>query len=277
MPAALPKIMGILNVTPDSFYPGSRVDAQDGAQQAQAMIQAGAEIIDLGGESSRPGSQYVGPEEEIRRLKPLLQAIRISSTIPLSVDTRKHKVAEACLDLGANWINDISALEDDPDMAALLAERGCPVVLMHKQGNPQNMQINPQYQDVVRDIYQYFTQRVEYALAQGIQEEQIILDPGIGFGKTLEDNLAILTRLGEFRDLGRPLLIGLSRKSFIDKITPSKPAERLPGTIVAHIRALEQGVEYLRVHDVAETRQTLAVWSALQAAEKSSRSKGGAQ
>jgi dihydropteroate synthase len=265
MITALPKIMGILNTTPDSFYAPSRVGAQAGTERALKMIQQGVDIIDLGGESSRPGSQYVGAAEEIRRLKPLLQSIRKASTIPLSIDTRKRKVAEACLDLGANWINDISSLEDDPEMASLLAERGCPVVLMHKQGDPQHMQINPQYQDVIQDIRDYFSRRLDYALAQGISEDQIILDPGIGFGKNLEDNLAILKRLREFRSLGRPLMIGLSRKSFIDKIFPSKPEERLPGTVVAHLRTLEQGVDYLRVHDVLETRQTLAVWAALQA------------
>jgi dihydropteroate synthase len=264
-PEALPQIMGILNATPDSFYTGSRVDAEAGAETARKMIHAGVDIIDLGGESSRPGSRYVGPDEELRRIKPLLKAIRQLSTIPISVDTRKRKVAEACLDMGANWINDISALEDDAQMGSLLAERGCRVVLMHKQGEPQSMQIDPQYQDVVQDIRDYFSRRMEYALGQGIAEDQIILDPGIGFGKTLEDNLSILNRLREFSSLGRPLLVGLSRKSFIDKIQASKAEDRLPGTVVAHIRTLEQGVDYLRVHDVLETRQTLAVWRALEA------------
>jgi dihydropteroate synthase len=252
--------MAIVNCTGDSFYPKSRAGSpQAAAERALAAAEAGAAIIDFGGESTRPGAAYVTAEEEIRRIIPAIKAFRRHSPLPVSVDTRKAEVARLALEAGADIINDISALEDDPAMGPLCAERGAVVVLMHKRGIPLNMQDEPFYTDVVREVSAYLAKAVERAGGWGIAADHIILDPGIGFGKRLEDNLDILARLGEIHGLGYPVLLGLSRKSFIGELTGREGGERLAGTIAANAWGLIGGAKILRVHDVAETADLVRV------------------
>lgn len=246
----LPRIMGIINCTPDSFYPESRKQQTDIAvRQALVMEQDGADIIDIGGESSRPGSDSVPGEEEINRILPVIKGIREKSTIPISVDTRKSKVAEAALDNGADIINDISALRDDSKLSAVAAERAAPVILMHMQGNPKNMQKAPAYKEVIKEIYKALSKFKENAVRAGIDEHRIIIDPGIGFGKRVEDNLSIIKHISRFTALG-PVLIGASRKSFIGSVLDRKVESRLPGTITVQTYAALGGAAVLRVHDV---------------------------
>jgi dihydropteroate synthase len=291
-PASLPRVMGILNCTPDSFYAKSRRGSFESAwNAARGMIREGVDIIDVGGESSRPGSRGIEPEEQIKRTVPVIRAIREHTDIPVSIDTTSSKVAEAALDAGADIINDISAFQGDADMCPLAAERQVPIILMHMQGTPATMQINPRYQDAVTEIREELMRSVNSALDQGIRKENIILDPGIGFGKRLQDNLDILSRLDEWRPDEYPILVGLSRKSFLGKLmsaeneraadsysravreiagesppeipTEDSPDNRLVATIAANAWCLTKGVDILRVHDVLETRQLLAVWEAL--------------
>ncbi len=226
-------------------------------------MEEGAHILDVGGESSRPGSEYVGVEEELRRVIPVIEGIRRMSDIAISVDTRKARVAEAALDAGADIINDIAALQDDPDIAPLAARRGAPVVLMHKQGSPKTMQDNPEYGDAVTEIAAELSTYARHARAAGISKEKIILDPGIGFGKRLEDNLAVLRRLDVFTSLGYPLLIGASRKSFLGMILGTEVDDRLVGTLAVHAWAYLKGVDIVRVHDVEETVQVFRILSAI--------------
>jgi len=253
-------VMGILNATPDSFWASSRTaSAASGAESALAMVESGADIIDIGGESSRPGSDYVSAEDEISRVVPLVEAIRRVSDVPISIDTRKSAVMQAAWDAGADMCNDISALSDDPDLAGLIARTGMPVVLMHKAGVPLSMQDNPSYADPVSEICGYLAARAEFAASKGIAREKIILDPGIGFGKRHSDNIALIRGLSRIKALGCPVLMALSRKSCIGVITGRDVSGRLAGTIAANLVSVLGGASILRVHDVAETRDMLAV------------------
>ncbi len=266
--SAPPLIMGIINATPDSFFPDSRAAAtEEGLLRARRMIDEGADILDIGGESSRPGSDYVGAEEELARVIPLIQAIRRESHIAISVDTRKAVVARAALEAGADVINDISALTDDPDLAPVAAEFDCMLILMHKRGTPKEMQESPSYEDTLQEIIDELEEGVERALAAGVKRTRILLDPGIGFGKRHGDNLRILKYLPRLRERGFPLLIGHSRKSFIGRITGRDVEDRLPGSLAAGIMAQIGGADILRVHDVAATRDAASVVVAVQGAD----------
>lgn len=255
-----PAIMGILNATPDSFSGSGGPATLD---QAQAMIEAGADILDIGGESTRPGATPVAPEEERRRVLPLIRALA-GCGVPLSVDTRNASTMRAALDAGAAMINDVSALAHDPAAAALLADCGCRVVLMHMRGTPQTMQGLTEYGDVVEDVARELSARVAVALAAGIRRDAIILDPGFGFAKTAEQSVALLRGLDRLTRLGFPVLAGLSRKGFVGAMArAANPASRMPGSIAAALFALERGATILRVHDVAETVQAVRVWQTL--------------
>ena len=257
-------VMGILNITPDSFYAGSRKrGTAEALDSALEMETAGADIIDIGGESTRPGSDFVGAEEEIARVVPVISAIRERTAIPISVDTRKAAVAEAALSAGADMVNDVAALRDDPGLADVVRKRGVPVVLMHMRGTPKTMQENPEYADPVREITEELRSLVQNALSLGIWEERIIVDPGIGFGKRLSDNLAILRNLDLLAELGLPVLVGLSRKSFIGGILDKPAEERLWGTLAANSAAVMKGAAILRVHDVAATADLVKVLHAI--------------
>ena len=256
-----PAIMGILNVTPDSFSDGGEFLSIDRAlKHCEEMLENGASIIDIGGESTRPGSEPVPLKEEIRRTIPVIEEIRkkLGDKFFISIDTYKSEVAEKALDAGADIVNDISGFHFDPEMAKLVAKRGCPAVIMHIKGTPKDMQKNPYYEDVVREIIQYFEKTIEDAKEKGVKEEQLIIDPGIGFGKRLKDNLSILKRLSEFKILGLPILIGTSRKSFIGAITgESDPKKRLEGTLASIYASIIRGAKIVRVHDVKETKKFL--------------------
>ena len=258
-------VMGILNVTPDSFHDRGRYGQLYGAvERAKEMAAQGAGIIDIGGESTRPGSESVSLDEELGRVIPVIEAVAPELDVPISVDTSKAGVAGAALAAGAGMINDVTALRGDPEMAAVIAQAGCPVCLMHMLGEPRTMQHKPQYEDVVKDIKHFFEKRIGAATAAGIRRANIILDPGIGFGKTLEHNLEIIRRLDEFLELGLPLMIGASRKRFIGMITGKEDTEdRLPGTLAATVMAFMKGASIFRVHDVAENVQALQVAAAI--------------
>jgi dihydropteroate synthase len=259
-----PYVMGILNCTPDSFYPGSRVqEVEQAVQRAQAMISGGADILDVGGESTRPGSDPVENDEEIRRVIPVIERIRELSEILISVDTRKVEVAERALDAGADMVNDVSALRDGRALAECIRQRDVPVILMHMRGEPKNMQADPHYQDVIAEITEELSRSIEFARSCGVRDDRIIVDPGIGFGKRLRHNLAILRDLAFLRSLGHPIMIGLSRKSFIGTILDKPVEQRLIGTVAAHMAALMNGADVLRVHDVEEAVDTVKMFSAL--------------
>ncbi|HEX5592340.1 MAG TPA: dihydropteroate synthase [Solirubrobacterales bacterium] len=258
-----PKIMGVVNVTPDSFSDGGLyLDPEAAVAHGRELAEAGAEILDVGGESTRPGAEPVRAEEELRRVVPVIRGVADSSA-RISVDTSKAEVATAALDAGAEIVNDVTALRGDPEMAPLCAERGAVVVLMHMLGEPRTMQQDPRYDDVVADVKAFLAERLEAAVAAGIDENRVWLDPGIGFGKTGVHNMELLRRLGELRELGRPLVIGTSRKSFIGKVDGSPADQRLGGTIASSILAAAEGADVLRVHDVAEMRQALTVAAAI--------------
>jgi dihydropteroate synthase len=257
-----PQLMGVVNVTPDSFSDGGRyLDADAAVRHGAELVRDGAAILDIGGESTRPGAVEVDEAEELRRVGPVVRALAGQTTV--SIDTSKLAVAEAAVDAGASIVNDVSAFKRDPEMAGLCAERGVGVVLMHMPGNPRTMQEDPRYDDVVDDVKAFLAERVEFAIGEGIDEERIWVDPGIGFGKTLEHNLELLRRLGELRELGRPLVVGTSRKSFIGKVDGSDVDDRIGGSIATSVLAVAEGADVLRVHDVAETAQALAVASAV--------------
>jgi dihydropteroate synthase len=257
-----PKLMGVVNVTPDSFSDGGRyLDADTAIAHGVELVRDGAEILDVGGESTRPGAEPVGAGEELRRVEPVVAGLAGVATV--SIDTSKAAVAEAAIDAGAGIVNDVTALRGDAKMAGLCAERGVGVVLMHMPGDPRTMQDEPAYGDVVDEIKSFLGERVEAAVAAGIAEERIWLDPGIGFGKTVEHNLELLRRLAELRELGRPLVIGTSRKSFIGKIDGSEVDERLGGSVASSVLAAAEGADVLRVHDVAETAQAVRVAEAV--------------
>ncbi len=263
IPLDQPRVMGVVNVTPDSFSDGGRfLDPAVAVEHACRLATEGADIIDIGGMSSRPGAEEVAAKEELERVLPVLEEVAERLEVPVSVDTCRSEVAEAVLARGARMINDITAL-GDPAMAELVAETGAGLVLMHMQGTPRSMQCDPHYEDVVTDIGRFLAERAERARDAGVSAEAICLDPGIGFGKTLEHNLEILRRLGELAELGYPLLIGTSRKSFIGKVLGAPVEERLVGSLASLVVARLAGASLFRVHDVAETRQALALTEAI--------------
>lgn len=267
LPLDRPHVMGVLNVTPDSFSDGGRfMEPATAVAHAVEMVEQGADIIDIGGESSRPGAEPVTLEDELSRIMPVLTALRKVSSVPVSVDTYKAEVARTVLNEGADVINDISALRFDPDMATVIAEHDVPVVIMHMLGAPRDMQKNPSYSDCVGAIKAFLQERVDHATDRGIDRSKIIIDPGIGFGKRLEDNLDILARLDEFRSLQLPIAVGASRKSFIGMIRPGprQANQRLGGSLAAAVIAVANGAEIIRVHDVAETVEALEVLRAMQ-------------
>ena len=257
-------IMGILNVTPDSFSDGGRfLDPVLAVDQAQKMIAEGTDIIDIGGESTRPGASYVSEEEEITRIRPIVEALGKCTDVPLSIDTQKASVAQVALDCGASIVNDVSALQDDCRMAQVVQESGAGVVLMHRQGSSATMQEAPQYKDVVGEVKSFLSKRVVLARSMGISPDRIIIDPGIGFGKTCYHNLKILANIGEFLQLEQPLMIGLSRKAFIGELTGKPVTEREMGNAAAIATAVWQGAHILRVHDVAAMKDAIRVAQAL--------------
>jgi dihydropteroate synthase len=258
-----PTLMGVVNVTPDSFSDGGLyLDPEVAIAHGLELAEAGAGILDVGGESTRPGAEPVGEEEELRRVVPVIRGLSGSGS-RVSVDTSKAAVAAAALDAGAEIVNDVTALRGDPAMASLCAERGATVVLMHMLGEPRTMQENPRYDDVVTDVKAFLAERLEAAVAAGIDEDRVWLDPGIGFGKTAAHNMELLRRLGELRELGRPLVVGASRKSFIGRVDGSAADQRLGGTIASSVLAAAEGADVLRVHDVAEVGQALTVATAI--------------
>ena len=267
MPAAAIRIMGILNATPDSFSDGGRhFPLQEAMLQAERMIAAGVDIIDIGGESTRPFAEPVSPEEELGRVIPLVREIRRSYSTTISIDTTKAAVARAALDSGADIINDISSLEKDKEMPALAAATTVPFIIMHMQGTPETMQVNPHYADVVEDILAYFRVRIAQLEDKGLDRGRLIIDPGIGFGKNLEHNLSILKHLKRFSELGLPVLLGHSRKRFLRTLTGLEASECDLPTAVVSALAADRGVSIIRVHDVAATRQALLIAEAIRTA-----------
>ena len=263
-------LMGVLNVTPDSFSDGGRYFAPDLAvEHALAMVEQGADLLDIGAESSRPGADPVEEREEIRRLIPVVQEVCRRVSVPVSVDTRKASVARLALDAGAAIINDISALRSDPGMGRIVAASGAAVVLMHMQGTPKDMQQAPHYQCVVEEVRAFFQERMRAATDAGIQPDRILLDPGIGFGKHLEHNLMLLGRLDDFRTLGRPMVIGVSRKAFIGRVLGREVGERLMGTAGAVAAAVLHGAQVVRVHDVAQMRDVVKMAEAIRDHQRS--------
>lgn len=261
----VPRVMGILNVTPDSFSDGGTLSTVTAAvARARDMAQY-ADILDIGGESTRPGAAEVSVDEEIDRTVPVIAAIRDAGiTTPISIDTRKAKVAHAALRAGADMVNDVSALQFDPELAKVVADAGCPVCLMHSQGLPADMQDDPTYMHVVFDVFDHLAERVSVARKAGIAAHNIITDPGIGFGKTLQHNLSLLRDLAIYHDLGFPILLGASRKRFIGTISgEDDAAQRLGGSLAVALHGAAHGVQILRVHDVKETRQALDLQMAL--------------
>jgi dihydropteroate synthase len=261
-----PVLVGVLNVTPDSFSDGGDfLDPEKAASHAAVMLDEGAEIIDVGGESTRPGSDPVPQEEEVRRVVPVIQKILAERPDAIvSIDTYRAATAGAALEAGARIVNDVTALRGDPRMAALAADAGCPMILMHMLGEPKTMQRDPRYDDVVREVRDFLARRAEQAIVVGVEPENIILDPGIGFGKTLEHNLALLRRLDSLVELGFPVLFGASRKKFIGRITGVEDARgRVSGTVAANVLAYERGATFFRVHDVRPNREALAVAEAV--------------
>jgi dihydropteroate synthase len=258
-----PRIMGILNVTPDSFSDGGEWFAFDAAvQHARTLVQEGADILDVGGESTRPGAAPVPVDEELRRVVPVVAALR-GSGAQISIDTTKLTVAVAAVEAGATYVNDVTAFRQDPELAGFVADRRCDCCLMHMLGEPRTMQEDPRYADVVDDVRAFLEQRVEFAVREGVREERIMVDPGIGFGKTLEHNLDLLRRLDEIVAIGFPVVIGTSRKSFLGRLTGREdPHDRVAATLATTVLALERGAAVFRVHDVAPTRDALAVATA---------------
>jgi dihydropteroate synthase len=257
------RLMGVVNVTPDSFSDGGLyLEPEAAIAHGAELADEGADVLDVGGESTRPGAEEVSVEVEVARTEPVVADLAALGH-RVSIDTSKRAVAEAALDAGAAIVHDVTAMRADPEIGALCADRGAELVLMHMQGTPRTMQDEPTYEDVVDDVRRFLAERIEAALAAGVAEERIWVDPGIGFGKTLEHNLELLRRLGELRDLGRPILVGTSRKSFIGKVDGSGPDERIGGTIASSVLAVAAGADMLRVHDVAEAVQATGVAAAI--------------
>lgn len=252
-------IMGIVNATPDSFFDASR----GGVKEALRLIEEGAEILDIGGESTRPGSEYVNADEEIRRVIPVIEGVRRLSDIPISVDTRKFEVMKAAFEAGADILNDISALEDDDRLAPFCAEAKIPVILMHKRGNPGTMQKNTVYENIFDEVNEYLESRVQFALEAGIAADKIWLDPGIGFGKDVQGNFQLIRRCGELCNGKYPVLMALSRKTCIGEVTSRNVAERLSGTLSANLLSVQRGASMIRVHDVKEALDSMKILSAV--------------
>ncbi len=256
----IPLLMGIVNVTPDSFSDAARFfEPADAIEQGLRLAEQGADLLDVGGESTRPGAEPVDADEELRRVAPVIAALCAQTSLPISVDTSKVTVAREALDAGAEAINDVTALTGDAEMVPLAAEAGCGVCAMHAQGTPRTMQQAPVYDDVVEEVFGYLAARRDAMLAAGVDRQRIALDPGIGFGKTLEHNLTLLRHAGRFHALGCPVLIGHSRKRFIGQVLGDPTADRTAGTVGVAISLARQGVQILRVHDVGAVRQALVL------------------
>jgi dihydropteroate synthase len=256
----LPCIMGVVNVTPDSFSDGGRFLApEDALAQGLTLVREGAAIVDIGGESTRPGSDPVTVEEELHRVLPVVEALADRVGVPISVDTTKAEVARRALGAGAALINDVSALRADSSMVEVVAELGAPVCLMHMQGAPKSMQEDPRYDDVVDEVLGFLEERISFALARGVAEDQLLVDPGIGFGKTVDHNLTLLRHLDRLVALGRPVVLGTSRKRFLGAILGSEPGERVIGTVATTVVGLLAGVHVFRVHDVKPNFEALRV------------------
>jgi dihydropteroate synthase len=261
--------MGILNLTPDSFSDGGYyTDVDLAIKRAKQMVEEGVDIIDVGAESTRPGAKYIEEEEELRRLLPVVERLVKEVEVPISIDTYKPNVAEECLKLGAHIINDIKGLKDDPKMAEVVAKYNVPVIIMHIKGTPKTMQDNPNYDNLIEEIIESLSESVEIGKKAGILEENIILDPGIGFGKTFDGNLEIIDRLGEFKKLGYPILVGASRKGFIGEILGTPPLERVEGNIAVAVISAYNGASIIRVHEVKETVQALKIVKAVKQLKK---------
>ncbi|HKG66439.1 MAG TPA: dihydropteroate synthase [Solirubrobacteraceae bacterium] len=258
------EIMGVVNVTPDSFSDGGTFDDDAAAiRHARRLVEEGAAIVDVGGESTRPGAAPVPAAEEVRRVVPVVEGIaRLGLDARVSVDTMKLEVARAAVDAGATYVNDVTAFRHEPELAGLVADRGLECCLMHMLGEPRTMQQDPRYDDVVSDVKAFLEERLAAAVAAGVPEERVQLDPGIGFGKTLEHNLELLRRLGEIAAIGRPVVLGTSRKSFIGRITGRDVAGRVHGTVATCVLGYERGARVFRVHDVAAVHDGLAVAAA---------------
>tara|TARA_R110002095_G_scaffold203734_2_gene185997 strand:+ start:100606 stop:101403 length:798 start_codon:yes stop_codon:yes gene_type:complete len=260
----MPLLMGILNVTPDSFSDGGEAINLDSAvYKGLQLVKNGADILDIGGESTRPGAELVSVEEELQRVIPAIEALSTQTHVPISIDTTKAEVARQAIQAGAVIINDISGLTFDPAMIPLAAETKAGVICMHILGTPQTMQDHPEYEDVVSDLKTWFGERIQTLLSSGIEPERIVIDPGVGFGKTAEHNLEILSHIEEFKDLGYPVLIGHSRKRFLSKLLGRSVEERLAGTVGVSIALADQSVDILRLHDVAANRDALSAWQAV--------------
>lgn len=263
------KLMGIVNVTPDSFSDGGQFDSVFAAvEHALKLVEDGADLLDIGGESTRPGATPVPLEEELRRVVPVVREVARQTKTPISIDTYKAEVARQCLDAGAVIVNDISGLTFDADMPRICRESTCGVIVMHIQGVPQTMQANPHYDDVVAEVCQHFAQRLDDLEAAGIARERIVLDPGIGFGKTAEHNLELLSHIADLHSLGRPVLVGHSRKRFLKKVLGRDVEERNAGTLGVSIALAAQGTDILRVHDVRATRDALLAWQTILAVKR---------
>jgi dihydropteroate synthase len=251
--------MGVVNVTPDSFSDGGQfLDAGAAIAHGRRLASEGADLLDVGGESTRPGAEPVGEQEELRRVVPVVEELARDHT-HVSIDTSKAAVARAALEAGATYVNDVTAFRGDPEMAALVAGAGVECCLMHMLGEPRTMQDEPRYDDVVSEVKAFLEQRLAFAVGEGVAEDKVMLDPGIGFGKTVEHNLELLRRMDEIVALGRPVVVGTSRKSFLGRITGREVGERVPGTIATNVLAFERGATVFRVHDVAPVRDALAV------------------
>jgi dihydropteroate synthase len=254
-------IMGVVNVTPDSFSDGGRyLDAAAAIAHGRQLASEGATILDVGGESTRPGADPVSPDEELRRVVPVVESLVDAARV--SIDTSKVAVARAALDAGADYVNDVTAFRSEPELAGLVAERGVDCCLMHMLGTPRTMQHDPRYDDVVSEVKAFLEERLAFAVREGVAEERVMLDPGIGFGKTVEHNLELIARLDELVAIGRPLVFGVSRKSFLGKLTGRALDERAVATAAANVLALERGASVFRVHDVPETLDALTVAAA---------------
>jgi dihydropteroate synthase len=255
--------MGVLNVTPDSFSDGGEfLDPAAAVAHAERMSAEGADVVDVGGESTRPGAEPVPESDELRRVMPVIEQLAARGGIPVSIDTSKAAVARAATAAGAVLVNDVTALRGDPGMAAAVAESGADVCLMHMRGEPRTMQQDPRYGDVVSEVSAFLEERLAFAVARGVPEERVWLDPGIGFGKTLDHNLELLRRLDELVALGRPVVVGVSRKSFLGTLTGRPQPERVPGGTAANVLAFQRGAHMFRVHDVRDTRDALTVAAA---------------
>lgn len=271
------RLMGIVNVTPDSFSDGGRyLEPQAAIEHGRALVSEGAEIVDVGGESTRPGAEPVSARDERERVQPVIEGLAAAQTgAQISIDTSKASIARAALASGASFVNDVSALRADPEMAGVVADSGADCCLMHMLGEPRTMQRDPRYEDVMDDVKAFLEERLAFAVCEGISEQRVLLDPGIGLGKTIEHNLELLRRLDELVAVGRPVVIGTSRKSFLGRIGGDPPgSRRLAGTLASNVLALERGASVFRVHEVAPMRAALAVAAATLGGKWTARSTG---